>query len=326
MTAATQPLETRDLAMELHRLLRKIDPAHWTPTVATEIRVRLQSLREPLERLIDAMEPNGSFGSLHVALSRALAVLTDMLPDDGLPLRDAKRAWKIFRTELTHAYEALGKTLQAWDVHVPSLRPTNYKRNVFHVGWAALATATLWVYPQRDVLLPIIVFFLGSGLTMEVTRRAWPRVNDAIMSVLGPFAHPHEWHRVNSATWYALSLFLLTWFNVFTASLIALVVLGVGDPAAAIIGRRYGRTKLVNGRSLEGSLAFVAVGGTTAFVVLSLARPEIGLVASVAASLAGAVAGALAELFSRRVDDNFSIPLSAAAAASAVWWLMGVAV
>ena len=83
---------------------------------------------------------------------------------------------------------------------------------------------------------------------------------------------------------------------------VGIVVLGFGDPAAAIIGRRYGRVKLVNGRTLEGTATFVAVGTLVATSWLAVVwgmDPALALL-----GFFGALAGGIAELFSRRVDDN----------------------
>ena len=91
---------------------------------------------------------------------------------------------------------------------------------------------------------------------------------------------------------------------------LGIAVLGFADPAAAIIGRRYGRIKLVNGRTLEGTATFVAVGTLVAVPWLALVW---GMDPGLALKLGffGALAGGVAELFSRRVDDNLSIPVAA---------------
>jgi dolichol kinase len=116
---------------------------------------------------------------------------------------------------------------------------------------------------------------------------------------------------------------ILALLDIHVASLVALLVLGYGDPMAAIIGRRFGRTKLVNGRSLEGTSAFVVAGGLVGTLALTLCYPTLPFTAALATAFAGAFVGSLAELFSRRIDDNFSIPLTAAAAATVTLHLLG---
>ena len=94
-----------------------------------------------------------------------------------------------------------------------------------------------------------------------------------------------------------------------------LVVLGLADPAAAWAGRRWGRVRLLWGRTLEGSLTFFVVGSAAAFAALLLWHPLETPGATLLVALSGAGLGCLAELFSRRIDDNLSVPLAAAGGA-----------
>jgi dolichol kinase len=325
MTAAVAPSvphDSRDLALELHQLLKQLDPARWRPDLDALVRSRLHAVRTALGKLLERFDAHGSLASLHAALARAWEILGE-LPAPDLSERAARRAWKRLFKQLQRAYDALSKSLEAWDIHVPALRPTNYARNVFHVAWASTALGILWALPDQGTLLAIIVPFAALAWTLEITRRRSKRLNAFLMTVLGPVAHPHEAHRVNSATWYSTAVLVLAWSGVLTASVVALAVLGLGDPAAAIVGRRFGRTRLVHGRSLEGTLAFVVFGGGAALGMLRLTHPEIAWGPALLATLAGAVAGALAELFSRRIDDNLSIPLTSAAATAFVLGLLG---
>lgn len=89
----------------------------------------------------------------------------------------------------------------------------------------------------------------------------------------------------------------------------SLAVMLTGDAAAALVGRKFGKHKLVNNKSLEGSIAFIITG----FLAVSV----IFLVMDIAAmwyiwGLAAVIAGAIAELFQKqlKLDDNFTIPLS----------------
>jgi len=183
------------------------------------------------------------------------------------------------------------------------------------VASALFALTAMELSPNWNVAIGIATAFAGIGISMEVGRRLSPRINDFCMWLFGRTAHPHEAHRVNSATWYAVAVLLMALCEQVVPAAIALVVLGIGDPCAAIVGRRWGRVRLVNGRSLEGTLAFVATGTIAAAGFVALVHPELGLVPTLVAAGAGAIAGSVAELFSRRIDDNFSVPLTAFAAA-----------
>jgi dolichol kinase len=143
------------------------------------------------------------------------------------------------------------------------------------------------------------------------------------MAFFAPIARPRERVQVNSATWYMTALVLLASTGSTIVAAVGVAVLGFADPTAAIVGRRFGRVKLVNGRTLEGTITFAVVGAAAALGVMAWlsAPPPLPIVFLIAA--ASGTAGALAELFSRRVDDNFAIPLVSAAAAVAVLWATG---
>jgi dolichol kinase len=195
-------------------------------------------------------------------------------------------------------------------------RPTNYARSLFHVGSAAVALAALRLLPGRPWVIAASLAFALTGWTMELARRRSPAANARLMAVFGPFAHPHERHGVNSSTYYVTALFLISLFAPLRACEVGVVVLGLADPAAGLIGRRFGRTRLRANRSLEGTLGFVVVGALAAAAWLAAAH-AVPLPALALYALVGGVVGALTELVSTRLDDNFTIPVAVTAAVSA---------
>lgn len=89
----------------------------------------------------------------------------------------------------------------------------------------------------------------------------------------------------------------------------SLAVMLTGDAAAALIGRKFGKHKFVNNKSLEGFIAFILAGSLAVSVIFFIMNNAPvwyiwGLIA--------VIAGALAELFQKqlKLDDNFTIPLS----------------
>ena len=93
-------------------------------------------------------------------------------------------------------------------------------------------------------------------------------------------------------------------------SALAMATMLLADTAAALIGRRFGKHRFPNGKSLEGCLAFFATGAlvmTAGF--FAFAYPPCVL----AGGLLGIVGATLLELFNceLHLDDNFTIPLAA---------------
>lgn len=201
-------------------------------------------------------------------------------------------------------------------------RATNYTRSLFHVASALFALGLLRFLPSRSWLIAASAGFAVSGWTMEIARRRSAAVNERLMALFAPVAHPHERHGINSSTWYVTALVLLSLFAPLRAAEVGVVVLGLADPAAGLIGRRFGSIRIRANRSLEGTLGFVAVGALTAAAWLHVAHATPLPALAVLAGVSGVV-GALVELVSTRLDDNFTIPVAVTAAVSVAQMLVG---
>ena len=308
------PLSTRELALEVFALLRELDPAGWRDNLSAAARERLQRVADKLDELLRSAPPSEVFAGLYLRLQELARSLDEYTPQLGLSSQERREAWMRLRGQLAQRYDALAQTLRELEIHVPSLRPTNYRRNVFHVFSALLCLLLVEVFLTQPQLVLASSAVMLWAWGCEISRRRWPAVNRALMRVMGPIAHPHEYWRVNSATWYSTAVVLLALTQEPIVQVSGVVILGVADPLAAIVGRRWGRHKLVHGRSLEGTLAFLLSGWLVCALLLN-GLHALPLATAALIALCGAIPGALAELFSKRIDDNFSIPLSAAAGA-----------
>lgn len=299
MQTTTNPDE---LGHELYELVASLEPAQWRDEARESLESRFESFRTRLETWLDEHEGDVEQARQHWNAIEGL--LREHMPEAS----DVRDAWMDFRTRLHPKYEALADALRGQHVELPSLRPTNYTRSIFHVGSAFLALLFIQ-YTPWDILSVVAIVLALMGWTMEISRRRSERINALLMRLFSHVSHPHERFRVNSATWYTTALALLGMTQSPAACALAVTALGVGDPAAALIGRRYGKTRIVHGRSLEGTLTFFAVSTVASLAVLQIWHAEFGLgTALIIASIASA-AGALTELYSGRVDDNFSIPV-----------------
>lgn len=90
----------------------------------------------------------------------------------------------------------------------------------------------------------------------------------------------------------------------------ALIFLSTGDSMAALIGMRWGRIRLVCGRTLEGSLA-AFTSCLFASVVLLVLTPFFGWRLTPFALIVGSAVATIAELVDLPLDDNFRIPVLA---------------
>ena len=90
----------------------------------------------------------------------------------------------------------------------------------------------------------------------------------------------------------------------------SLIFLSVGDSFAALVGRRFGTTPLVSGRTLEGSLAALLSCLLVSIPILQISV-SMGFRLTPQGLVAGAIAATLAELFEVPLDDNLRIPVFA---------------
>jgi dolichol kinase len=257
---------------------------------------------------------------LRQALHRAGAGEAAPAPSAAPLDHESARAYLFARyQEAARAYEQwlAARRTQPGSAGIASLKPLMGARTWFHIAMGATATLLYeLLLDRRQAMLVLGSLLLVFG-TLEVTRRLSARWNRFLVDTLfKSIARPHEFHQVNSATWYLLALSLLAPFFSRPAVLSGVLVLAFGDPAAAWIGRSFGRVKLRGKKSLEGSLGFVAVGALVVAGYLLVFHPEIALWRRLLAAGLSSVLGAVAELFSERVDDNLTVPIVGTLAAA----------
>lgn len=211
-------------------------------------------------------------------------------------------------------------------------RPSNPVRSFFHLlaGGASLAVTRFF---DKGLVIGIAAVVVVAAWSMEMSRKRSTVINDGLMRLFHAVAHPEERHRVNSSTWYVTALLLLACLAYVVApgpfggpalgSEVGILVLAVADPAAAFIGRRFGRTPLGKRRSLEGTLAFFLTAALSSLVWLS-AFSALPWPSKVILSMAAGSIGSLTELVSTRLDDNFTIPVATAASFTIVRGILGV--
>jgi dolichol kinase len=311
------------LAYELHDFIREIDAVRWRREMEAALGRRLVALERRLASVIEASADATVELRPHVSrLAELASVLREHTPQAALSGRAARQQWRRLRLRLLPAYESYASGLRGEAVPIPQLRPTNPARIALHVGGMATALIALQLLPSAALIAAAGVA-AAICWTLELLRRRSERINTALMAFFRGVAHPLEARRVNSSTWFVTALFALSWLDSALVGGAAVIVLGVGDPIAGLIGRRWGRLRVLNNRTLEGSIAFAASSFAAVCAFLALRDHALSSLSILATAGAAAVAGAAAEMLSRRVDDNFVIPLSAAASAGLALWISG---
>lgn len=180
--------------------------------------------------------------------------------------------------------------------------PLTYRQEIYrkfiHISSSVMALA-LW-YFGKETFLP---WLIGTAIILPLLdygRHHIDLLRRIYIYFFTVFTRPIEYRNLSGASWVVIGAALTTFIFNEKAAIIGLLVLSLADSAAAIIGLKFGRTKLFN-KSLEGSAAFFIM----ALFIVSNLSPVFFLINLIAVSAATAV-----ELFSTaRMNDNLFIPL-----------------
>lgn len=88
---------------------------------------------------------------------------------------------------------------------------------------------------------------------------------------------------------------------------VGILVLGYGDGLAAVVGKAYGKRKLVDNKSLEGSLTMLLASFVVILVVLLVSGTA--LVTTLIAAVVVSILSTVIELYTPKGLDNLSVPL-----------------
>ncbi len=122
--------------------------------------------------------------------------------------------------------------------------------------------------------------------------------------LFGDMLKDKEVNNLTGATAYVvtalLSAMLFNWHVVVTS----LFFLSLGDPIASIVGRSFGKHRIMGSKSIEGTIAFMAVA-----IAVSLFYTVLPL----EVRILGAVSASLIELIESPIDDNVLVLLGSGA-------------
>lgn len=192
------------------------------------------------------------------------------------------------------------------------LSTIDYKTEVFRkaIHLCSLSISVIYYFITRELALTILIPLTIISLILDLSRYFIPSVSKLFYSFFGFLLRKHEVDvkkkNLNGATYVLISATLVV--AIFPKALVvpAIAILILGDIAAALIGRKFGKHKFL-AKSLEGTIAFFVVG---CIVVIFTPKVTGNYIEYIIGFVAVAV-GAIAENISYGwADDNLSIPIS----------------
>ncbi|VVC00289.1 Uncharacterised protein [uncultured archaeon] len=176
------------------------------------------------------------------------------------------------------------------------------ERQLMHAAFGLAYLAMLVHFPKDIAVVTIFAIFIIGTIVALVHHKFKIRALEAIVT---RFEREGESRILGDAA-------IKFTFGVLIASILfypldsrvimgAIAVLSFGDSASTLFGQRFGKTKILRNKSLEGTLAgiCVSVAALAFFLPLHIA-------------IAAGIVGMLAELVP--ANDNYTIPLATGAA------------
>jgi dolichol kinase len=174
-------------------------------------------------------------------------------------------------------------------------------RKSIHMASVAIPIA-LYLLPER-VSRPLLLALTVVTLAVDVIRLHAPQVRTIFYFVFGRILRDHERFNLLGSTYLLIAALLCMYAFSKPIAVVAIAFVVIGDAVAALVGRRWGRIRLLD-KSLEGSLACFAA-------CVLIARLYPGDEISWPMTLLGAFAATLFEVAPIPMDDNLRMSLSA---------------
>ena len=174
-------------------------------------------------------------------------------------------------------------------------------RKLIHISSSFIAIL-LW-YFGKSILIPWILLFAILFPIMDYSRKYITQLQYVHYYIFSNVTRPYEKHNLSGASWVFIGAGLTVLIFNQNIAIISILVLSLSDTASALIGIKYGVTKLF-AKSLEGTVAFFIITYFIIFIFSTASPILIFITATIVAFI---------ELIStQRVNDNVLIPICTA--------------
>ena len=163
--------------------------------------------------------------------------------------------------------------------------------------------------PRNDGIL-ILGILTAAALILDLARYIFPSVGKVFYKIFGFLLRKHEVDsrkkNLNGATYVLISALVCVILFPKVLFITAFSILIISDSMAALIGRKFGRHRLLS-KSLEGTLAFFI---SASIVVLFTPKIENVVTEYIIGFIAAAVGAIVENISFGFADDNLAIPIS----------------
>jgi len=175
-------------------------------------------------------------------------------------------------------------------------------RKLWHI--TGICIPLLYLFLLKDTLIIVVLALLLIFLAFDLIRLQNPEINQWLFANLPWLFKKEERRNFSGNISFLISALLTVMIFERPVAILVMFYWVFGDAAAAIFGQLWGKLKIVNNKTLTGSLAFLLTCLLIGFFLF-----QAGLEVSSNQIIFAALIATLIELLPVNIDDNFTIPL-----------------
>lgn len=187
-------------------------------------------------------------------------------------------------------------------------------RKMIHLS--SLWIPVLYFFLPKESMLMIVGGVMVLVVIFDLCRIFVPAFRTLAEGLVGMMMRAHEKNKLSGSSFFVIGALLTIILFPKAIAITALLVLVISDSCASLIGKRFGKRRLLT-KTWEGTLAFMASGWIVVaicFMVFNL--PLMFVVAGIIAVFIGAWVELISGIM--HIDDNVTIPLSVAGVMAAI--------
>lgn len=186
------------------------------------------------------------------------------------------------------------------DLHLP--------RRMFHLTMGVTSGTIYALFLTHNQAVYILGICASLLYIFEQVRLNYPEYSGHFAKVTHYFLRAEEQLKESASIPFVMGLLLTILTFPKSVSLVAIYTLAISDPLSAIIGIKYGRTKVVPHKSLEGSAAFFI---SCFIIICSVYSSEFqeGPITVLFVAFSVAFCVTVFEMLPIKLDDNLTIPI-----------------
>ncbi|MCX7978929.1 MAG: hypothetical protein N2578_07990, partial [Bdellovibrionaceae bacterium] len=151
----------------------------------------------------------------------------------------------------------------------------------------------------------------GLFILVDFLRLRFAPLNELTLVLMGPLMRDCERNSIAGTTWLLAGVLLVAWIFPHEVTAISILFLAFADPVASFIGLKFGKDKILGGKTLQGFFGGYVACALAGFSYLYFQGQDA--LRSLVFAMIAALIGALAELLPvAGIDDNFTLPVFSA--------------